>query len=637
MSLFPSTFLALILALAASNLCGSSAFHFQISDTNLTKQSSCPMNFDVLRELAAEVSARRSLIDVPTQCKYIQKGILFVRSEYLRTNGYFVPPSDTYHACWESYGSLVADFLPGFDMQFTCGYHPEWISDSYMNITTKAQFESLLPRSELQELRLSCNQSLDNGHVCQSCIQKLWSIQKQFLQGSETKNASNSADYLFMYAAAFSNKLGPGDIATAKCLFRLEFSMQLQTNNKHKSVISGVVLGCIIGVVGASIAVWLFWVLHKKCGKKKDNSDNKDETSLDLGLQLQTRSTNLVKFKVDEIRHATMNFSRHNIVGKGSYGNVYKGRLADGSELAFKRFKNCSAAGDAIFAHEVEIIASVKHVNLVALRGYCTATVPMEGHQRIIVCDLMHNGSLYDHLFGPGTKKLTWPIRQNVALGTARGLAYLHYGVQPAIIHRDIKASNILLDVTFEPKVADFGLARFNSQGRSHLSTRVAGSLGYVAPEYALYGKLTERSDVYSFGVVLLELLSGRKAYENDEGKVSLLTDWAWTLVKEGRALDVIEANMPEMGSPQVMELYVHIAVICAHPILFARPTMYQIVKLLETNLQLVPSNLGDYIGGSYRGLSPVGSGYMSYSSITSGDQNLENRDAQRSFTVTIL
>ena len=181
-------------------------------------------------------------------------------------------------------------------------------------------------------------------------------------------------------------------------------------------------------------------------------------------------------------------------------------------------------------------------------------------------------------------KKLSWPIRQKIVLGTACGLAYLHYGAQPAIIHRDIKASNILLDEKFEPKLADFGLAKFNAEGMTHLSTRVAGTLGYVAPEHALYGKLTEGSDVYSFGVVLLELLSGKKPLETNEGKASLLTDWAWSLVQKGRALDVIEEGMPELGSHQIMEQYVIIAVLCAHPTLYARPTMEQVVKILETD-----------------------------------------------------
>ncbi|XWS57599.1 hypothetical protein CRYUN_Cryun09bG0187500 [Craigia yunnanensis] len=212
----------------------------------------------------------------------------------------------------------------------------------------------------------------------------------------------------------------------------------------------------------------------------------------------------------------------------------------------------------------------------------------------------MHNGSLYDHLFGSEKKKLSWPIRQKIALGTARGLAYLHHSLHPAIIHRDIKASNILLDESFEPKVADFGLAKIKSEGTTHLITRVAGTLGYVAPEYALHGNLTEKNDVYSFGVVLLELLSGKNAYVNNEGKIFQLTDWVWELVEQGRALDVIEQGMPEIGSPEVMEQYVLIAVLCSHPILHVRPTMDQIVKILETGFSapsvpgpcLVPCNI---------------------------------------------
>lgn len=195
-------------------------------------------------------------------------------------------------------------------------------------------------------------------------------------------------------------------------------------------------------------------------------------------------------------------------------------------------------------------------------------------------------------------------------------MAYLHYGVHPAIIHRDIKASNILLDDNFEAKVADFGLARFNSQGMTHLSTRVAGTLGYVAPEYALYGTLTERSDVYSFGVVLLELLSGKKASENNEGNVSLLTDWAWSLAKEGRGLDIIEDNLPELGLPEVMEQYVHVALICAHPLLHARPTMDQIVNMLETNMP-VPSNPEPCIAASNMEICSISSSYNFSSSVT--------------------
>lgn len=348
-----------------------------------------------------------------------------------------------------------------------------------------------------------------------------------------------------------------------------------------------VLIGCGSGVVAVSVGFWFF---RRKRGRLKRRRREMDRGERGLGLRSFEESTTVVRFAFEDIKKATRNFSRDYIIGRGGYGNVYRGLLQDGTEVALKRFKNCSAAGDANFAHEVEVIASVRHVNLVALRGYCIATTQYEGHQRIIVCDLMRNGSLHDHLFGSTEIKLSWPTRQRVALGTARGLAYLHYGAQPGIIHRDIKASNILLDEKFEAKVADFGLAKFTEEGMTHMSTRVAGTMGYVAPEYALYGQLTERSDVYSFGVVLLELLSGKKALSgNNDSQPSLIADWAWSLVREGRALDVIEDNMPELGSPELMEQYVLVAVLCSHPQLYARPTMDQVVKMLETELS-VPS-----------------------------------------------
>jgi serine/threonine protein kinase len=172
---------------------------------------------------------------------------------------------------------------------------------------------------------------------------------------------------------------------------------------------------------------------------------------------------------MDDIKAATHNFSRGAIIGSGGFGNVYKGVLKSGSEIAVKCFKNCSPAGDAEFVHEVEMISSVRHRNLVALKGCCVGSGGVvEGHQRIIILDFMRNGSLKDYLFNPNKPSLDWPTRKQIALGMARGIAYLHYGAQPAIIHRDIKASNILLDEKFEAHVADFGLAKFMPEGQTH-------------------------------------------------------------------------------------------------------------------------------------------------------------------------
>ena len=279
-------------------------------------------------------------------------------------------------------------------------------------------------------------------------------------------------------------------------MFSIGFSDSSNGKGKEKSVILGVLFG--VGV-GLAVLIGGSWFADRKYQdskrkKRKDRIRNLEMGSLGgSGLDSISESTNLVKFTFDEIKNATRNFSRDNIIGRGGYGNVYKGYLLDGSEVALKRFKNCSAAGDVSFTHEVEVIASVRHVNLVALKGYCTATTPLEGHQRIIVCDLMKNGSLHDHLFGSMEGRLSWPIRQKIALGTARGLAYLHYGAQPVIIHRDIKSTNILLDDSYTAKVSDFGASRLVPLDQAGLSTVVQGTLGYLNPEY-LHTKSTDRT-----------------------------------------------------------------------------------------------------------------------------------------------
>ncbi|KAL0435799.1 UNVERIFIED_CONTAM: putative LRR receptor-like serine/threonine-protein kinase RKF3 [Sesamum radiatum] len=476
---------------------------------NGTVSSTCPLKFDVLRRLAPD--SKRPNLDTRSECQYIRQGLRLVQSEYLRLTNSFLPPFESAESCWDAYESLVNEYVSNFNIRSRCGFQTPWIARGCMNITTRSEFEDAVPPSALEEVAAACNQSLLNSSPCASCTTALSSIQASYLPGPSIGNVSDCTAYPFIYAAAFSNHFGPTDEGTAKCLFNLDFTSSSSSGKKKKKIVIAVVV-VICGVV-LLLGLSGFWLLRRRRARisRRKWSNMRSDTNVSSGLESISASTTLIRFTFDEIKAATKNFSRENIIGKGGYGNVYQGVLPDGSEVALKRFKNCSAAGDASFTHEVEVIASVRHVNLVALRGYCTATTPLEGHQRIIVCDLMKNGSLHDHLFGVMGKKLSWPTRQKIALGTARGLAYLHYGAQPAIIHRDIKASNILLDEKFEPKVADFGLAKFTPEGMTHLSTRVAGTMGYVAPEYALYGQLTERSDVYSFGVVLLELLSGKK------------------------------------------------------------------------------------------------------------------------------
>ncbi|VVB03677.1 unnamed protein product [Arabis nemorensis] len=544
------------------------------------QNSTCPLEFSVLQPF------RRPRPDGATTCQYLLQGLRLLYSEHLRKTGSFLPPPDSAASCWAALQSSIAGFLPGFDVRSRCGFQTPWISQGCMDITTRSQFESLIPNSTLTTAVMRCNLSLESNTPCASCTQSLSAFQA-YLSGPSLGNVSDCAAFPSIYAAAYANVYGPTDKGTAKCLFQLDLASSSSGNGKKlKNILAS--LSVLLLVAFTLITAW-FWYYRRKRKDLKRRMMRRQRDSLEAGtrsrLDSMSESTTLVKFTFEDIKKATNNFSRHNIIGRGGYGNVFKGVLTDGTEVAFKRFKNCSASGDANFAHEVEVIASIRHVNLLALRGYCTATSAYEGHQRIIVCDLVSNGSLHDHLFGDLETQLAWPLRQRIALGMARGLAYLHYGAQPSIIHRDIKASNILLDDRFEAKVADFGLAKFNPEGMTHMSTRVAGTMGYVAPEYALYGQLTEKSDVYSFGVVLLELLSRRKAIVTDEeGQPVSVADWAWSLVREGQTLDVVEDGMPEKGSPEVLEKYVLIAVLCSHPQLHARPTMDQVVKMLESN-----------------------------------------------------
>ncbi|CAL0300567.1 unnamed protein product [Lupinus luteus] len=558
-------------------------FLFTLPIPSLSLNATCPLNFTILTTLSG--GARPSSFDSTTRCQFIRQAFRLVQSDYLRRSTLFLPPLNSSQSCWQS-----------------C-----------INITTKHDFEALVSESVLQDVNTNCNQSLENNSPCALCTT---SVSNLPTSGPSIGNLSDCTAYPSVYVAAFSNQFGPSDPGTAKCLFSLDFSSVGSSGGKKKVVIVVVSVVCFFVMFFMIFGLWGYWRLKRV---SRGNGGNITEMNLVSGLDSMDQSTTLIRFTIDDVKKATKNFHRDNIIGRGGYGNVYRGVISDGSEVALKRFKNCSAAGDESFTHEVEVIASIRHVNLVALRGYCSATTKYEGYQRIIVTDLMKNGSLHDHLFGSMGIKISWPIRQQIALGTARGLAYLHYGAQPSIIHRDIKASNILLDDKFEAKVADFGLAKFNPEGMTHMSTRVAGTMGYVAPEYALYGQLTERSDVFSFGVVLLELLSGRKALQtNNDGQPSALTDWAWSLVRTGRALDVIEDGMPEPGSQQVLEKYVLIAVLCSHPQLYVRPTMDQVVKMMETDDESVlsiPERQIPFVAGKIdieRTVSMSGSGQLS-------------------------
>ncbi|CAN6706915.1 unnamed protein product [Malus baccata var. baccata] len=285
-------------------------------------------------------------------------------------------------------------------------------------------------------------------------------------------------------------------------------------------------------------------------------------------------------FSLKELHAATNNFNYDNKLGEGGFGSVYWGQLWDGSQIAVKRLKVLSDKADMEFAVEVEILARVRHKNLLSLRGYCA-----EGQERLIVYDYMPNLSLLSHLHGQHSAEclLDWTRRMNIAIGSAEGVAYLHHHATPHIIHRDIKASNVLVDSDFQAQVADFGFARLIPDGATHVTTRVKGTLGYLAPEYAMLGKASESCDVYSFGILLLELASGKKPIEKvSRGMKRTVTDWALPLACERKFDEIADPKLNGKYLEDELKRVVFVALLCAHSWPERRPTMLEVVELLK-------------------------------------------------------
>ncbi|KAL3627534.1 putative serine/threonine-protein kinase pbl23 [Castilleja foliolosa] len=288
-------------------------------------------------------------------------------------------------------------------------------------------------------------------------------------------------------------------------------------------------------------------------------------------------------FTFRELASSTDNFNPELLVGEGGFGRVYKGYLKKTNQVvAVKQLDRNGVQGNREFLAEVLTLSLVHHPSLVNLIGYCA-----DGRQRILVYEYMHNGSLEDHLLdlAPDKKPLDWYTRMQIAKGAAQGLEYLHDTANPAIIYRDFKASNILLDEMFNPKLSDFGLAKLGpTGGQDHVSTRVMGTYGYCAPEYAQTGQLTTKSDVYSFGVVFLEIISGRRAIDSTKPpEEENLVDWAKPLFKDRKkftlmADPLLEGNYPVKGLYQALA----VAAMCLQEEANTRPLIGDVVTALE-------------------------------------------------------
>ncbi|XP_031743872.1 probable serine/threonine-protein kinase PBL21 isoform X2 [Cucumis sativus] len=279
---------------------------------------------------------------------------------------------------------------------------------------------------------------------------------------------------------------------------------------------------------------------------------------------------------------ATRGFKEVNLLGEGGFGRVYKGRLESGQIVAVKQLNRDGLQGFQEFIVEVLMLSLLHHPNLVTLIGYCT-----DGDQRLLVYEFMPMGSLEDHLFDIGTDKkpLSWNTRMKIAVAAARGIEYLHCKANPPVIYRDLKSANILLDNDFNPKLSDFGLAKLGPVGdNTHVSTRIMGTYGYCAPEYAMSGKLTVKSDIYSFGVVLLELITGRKVIDTKRrpGEQNLVV-WSRPILGDRRrVLELVDPLLEGQFPLRCLQHAVAITAMCLQEQPLFRPLITDIVVALE-------------------------------------------------------
>ncbi|KAL2234929.1 UNVERIFIED_CONTAM: Protein NSP-INTERACTING KINASE 2 [Sesamum indicum] len=345
--------------------------------------------------------------------------------------------------------------------------------------------------------------------------------------------------------------------------------------NSHKRVALafGTSLGCIcLLILGFG---FLLWWRHKHNQQIFFDVNEQHHEEVCLG--------NLRRFQFRELQIATHNFSSKNILGKGGFGNVYKGYLHDGTVVAVKRLKDGSNIGGEIqFQTEVEMISLAVHRNLLRLYGFCITPT-----ERLLIYPYMSNGSVASRL--KAKPPLDWSTRKRIALGAARGLLYLHEQCDPKIIHRDVKAANILLDDYCEAVVGDFGLAKLLDHRDSHVTTAVRGTVGHIAPEYLSTGQSSEKTDVFGFGILLLELITGQRALEfgkaaNQKGA---MLDWVkWLQVKkihQEKKLDVlVDKNFRNNYDPVELEEMVQVALLCTQFLPIHRPKMSEVVRMLE-------------------------------------------------------
>ncbi|KAL3326135.1 hypothetical protein AABB24_037039 [Solanum stoloniferum] len=444
--------------------------------------------------------------------------------------------------------------------------------DLYLNNLNGPIPPSLGKLQKLRFLRLN-NNSLNEGipmSLTTIVALQVLDLSNNHLTGPVPVNGSFS---LFTPISFANNQLEVPPVSPPPPLPPTPSSSSSVGNSATGAIAGGVAAGAAL--LFAAPAIFIAWWRRRKPQDHFFDVPAEEDPEVHLGQ--------LKRFSLRELQVASDNFSNRNILGRGGFGKVYKGRLADGSLVAVKRLKEeRTQGGELQFQTEVEMISMAVHRNLLRLRGFC-----MTPTERVLVYPYMENGSVASRLRERPESEppLDWPKRKRIALGSARGLAYLHDHCDPKIIHRDVKAANILLDEEFEAVVGDFGLAKLMDYKDTHVTTAVRGTIGHIAPEYLSTGKSSEKTDVFGYGVMLLELITGQRAFDlarlaNDDDV--MLLDWVKGLLKDKKYETLVDADLQGNYNEEEVEQLIQVALLCTQSTPTERPKMSEVVRMLE-------------------------------------------------------
>ncbi|MED6131846.1 hypothetical protein PIB30_013575 [Stylosanthes scabra] len=380
-----------------------------------------------------------------------------------------------------------------------------------------------------------------------------------------------------------------GSFGETHTLLSWEFNSTLdrteENNSKKTRLVVILTVSCSALAVGAIAAYGVLWNRRKK-KSKKGQSEAMNLSSINDDLE---RGAGPRRFLYKELALATNNFSKERLLGKGGFGSVYRGYFANQDlTVAVKKISRGSRQGKKEYVTEVKVISQLRHRNLVQLLGWCH-----DKGEFLLVYEFMPNGSLDSHLFGSKKSPIPWNVRHKIGLGLASAVLYLHEEWERCVVHRDIKSSNVMLDSTFNVKLGDFGLAKLMDHELGPQTTGIAGTLGYLAPEYVSTGRASKESDVYSFGVVALEIATGRKALdvmEECDGEKGLV-EWVWDHYGRGEVVKAVDSRLGKDFDEREAECLMVVGLWCAHPDANMRPSIRQAVHVLNFEAAM-PINL---------------------------------------------